>query len=240
MVNGQLLNFEVVSLIDGVFSMTDRETGTLWTHLDGKSLSGPLNGERLKFLPMQITTWQEWQDLYPHTTVLDWNTGFESRYRPITPGASVGNDADFNDSRLPVNALLIGVESNNEFEAYPHQLIERDGNVVNDSLGGTEIVVFRTPNGGSGLAYDRTVNDQQLTFELSIATLNIYKDAETGSIWNSAGLAIDGPLEGTQLTFVPSITTEWYGWAAYHPTTAIYGTPSDWELVTGPEIIERN
>ncbi len=232
--NGQLLNFEVVALIDGVFSMTDRETGTLWTHFDGLSLSGPLLGERLKFLPMQITTWEEWQRLYPHTTVLDWNTGFQTQYRSITPGASVGNDADFNDVRLPVNALMIGVEVNDEFKAYPHQLIDRDGSVINDTLGGSPIAVFHTPSGDSGLAYSSVVNDQTLTFQIEISALGIYKGLETGSIWNSTGLAIAGPLVNKHLEFGPSITTEWYGWAEYHPTTAIYGTPSDWSEVTGP------
>jgi hypothetical protein len=214
--------------------MTDRETGTLWTHFDGVSLSGPLLGERLKFLPIKITTWDEWQNLYPHTTVLDWNTGFESRYRPITPGASVGNDADFNDTRLAVNALMIGVESNGQFKSYPHQLIDRDGSVVNDVLGDAPIVVFHTPVGDAGLAYSRVVNDQTLTFQLEIASINIYSDVETGTLWNSTGLAIDGTLAGSQLDFVPSFNTEWYGWSEYHPTTAIYGTPTDWTTVTGP------
>jgi hypothetical protein len=233
-VNGQLLNFEVVSLIDGVFSMTDRETGTLWTHFDGVSLSGPLLGERLKFLPMQITTWEEWQRLYPHTTVLDWNTGYQSQYRAITPGVSVGSDADFNDTRLPVNALMIGVESNGQFKSYPHQLIDRDGSVINDTLGDVPIAVFHTPVGDAGLAYSRTVGDQTLTFGIEIASINVYSDQETGTLWSSSGLAFDGPLEGTQLEFIPSFNTEWYGWAEYHPTTAIYGTPSDWDTVTGP------
>jgi len=233
-VNGQLLNFEVVALIDGVFSMTDRETGTLWTHLDGLSLSGPLLGERLKFLPMQITTWEEWQRLYPETTVLDWDTGFQSRYRPIAPGASVGSNADFNDTRLPVNALMIGVESNGQFKSYPHQLIERDGNVINDTLGGAPIVVFRTPSGGSGLAYSRVTGGQTLSLQIEISSISIYSDQETGTLWNSSGLGISGPLADTQLEFVPSFNTEWYGWAEYHPTTSIYGTPSDWVTVIGP------
>lgn len=214
--------------------MTDRETGTLWTHFDGISLSGPLKGERLKFLPMQITTWEEWQRLYPHTTVLDWNTGFQYNYRPVTPGASVGSDADFNDTRLPANALMIGVESNGEFKSFPHQLIERDGYVVNDTVGGSPIAVFHAPVGDSGLAYSRVVGDQILTFQIEITSINVYSDRETGTLWSSTGYGIDGPLANTQLEWIPSFNTEWYGWAEYHPTTAIYGTPTDWNAVMGP------
>ena len=216
--------------------MTDRETGTLWTHFDGVSLSGPLLGEQLKMLPMQITTWEEWQQLYPQTTVLDWNTGFQSRYRPITPGASVGSDDDFNDTRLPVNALIIGVESNGQFKSFPHQLIDRDGYVVNDTVGGTPIAVFHAPVGGSGLAYSRVVDDRTLTFRIEAASINVYIDQETETLWNSTGLGIKGPLAGTQLDWVQSFNTEWYGWSEYHPTTGIYGAPSDWVTVTGPAI----
>ena len=179
--------------------MTDRETGTLWTHFDGVSLSGPLLGERLKMLPMQITTWEEWQRLYPETTVLDWNTGFQSRYRPITPGAAVGSDADFSDTRLPVNALMIGVESNGQFKSFPHQLIDRDGYVVNDTVGGTPVAVFHAPVGDSVLAYSRVVNGQTLTFQVEADSVNVYSDKETGTLWTSAGFAISGPLAGTQL-----------------------------------------
>ena len=38
-----------------------------------------------------------------------------------------------------------------------------------------------------------------------------------------AGWAWRGNLAGVQLTFVTSFFTEWYGWAAFHPETGIYG-----------------
>lgn len=216
--------------------MTDRETGTLWTQFDGVSLSGPLLGERLRMLPMQITTWAEWQKLYPVTTVLDWDTGFQSQYRPITPGAAVGSDDDFNDTRLPVNALMIGVESNGQFKSFPHQLIDRDGYVVNDTVGGTPIAVFHAPVGGSGLAYSRVVNGQTLTLEIDVPSINVYSDKETGTLWNSTGFGLKGPLAGVQLEWIQSFNTQWYGWSEYHPTTAIYGVPADWATITGPAI----
>jgi len=44
----------------------------------------------------------------------------------------------------------------------------------------------------------------------------------------------DEILAETQLEFIPSFNTEWYGWTEYHPTTAIYGVPTNWVTVTGP------
>ena len=45
---------------------------------------------------------------------------------------------------------------------------------------------------------------------------------QTGTRWDSSGLAVEGDLTGVQLAFVTSFFTEWYGWAAFHPDTTIY------------------
>ena len=52
------------------------------------------------------------------------------------------------------------------------------------------------------------------------------RDLPTGSLWSSDGLAVEGDLAGVQLAFVTSFFTEWYGWAAFHPDTLIYGGAS--------------
>ena len=56
MANGQTLSFDLFGLLDDVFTMTDRQTGSLWTHLDGKAIRGPLEGERLTILPVPQMT----------------------------------------------------------------------------------------------------------------------------------------------------------------------------------------
>ncbi len=48
-------------------------------------------------------------------------------------------------------------------------------------------------------------------------------DVQTGSRWTSSGLAVEGDLAGVQLAFVTSFFTEWYGWAAFHPDSTIFG-----------------
>ena len=37
MIEGQHYTFDTLGLLDGVFQMLDRETGTVWTHLDGEA-----------------------------------------------------------------------------------------------------------------------------------------------------------------------------------------------------------
>ena len=51
--------------------MVDNETSTLWQQLDGKALAGPLLGHQLVELPVQTTSWGEWQRLHPASEVVD-------------------------------------------------------------------------------------------------------------------------------------------------------------------------
>ena len=60
MVDDRTLTFEVFGLLQEVLIMIDRETGTLWTHLDGKAIQGPLEGKRMTMIPAPHMTWKEW------------------------------------------------------------------------------------------------------------------------------------------------------------------------------------
>ena len=70
--DGTTLTFELAierAPADLVAPMTDRETGSLWSGLTGKALSGPLAGSRLTQIPSTPVFWFAWQDFYPDTGV---------------------------------------------------------------------------------------------------------------------------------------------------------------------------
>lgn len=50
--------------------MMDEETQTLWSHVSGEAMSGPLEGRQLETIPSVQTTWQEWVSAHPKTRVL--------------------------------------------------------------------------------------------------------------------------------------------------------------------------
>ena len=76
----------------------------------------------------------------------------------------------------------------------------------------------------SGTAFKSTVDGQALTFYAdSIAPESApFMDRETGSRWTIAGRAIDGPLRGKELEWMPSLQCRWYAWCAEYPDTALY------------------
>lgn len=236
MIEGDWHTFEVLGLKDGVFTMVDRQTGSIWNHLDGWAVEGPLSGQRMGFIPIQHMTWSEWTALHPDTQILDRDTGFESQYREVSPSAQVGAVSTFSDTRLPANSLIVGVEAWDKFSAYPFDLLAEDNGVVNVAIGDQEIVVLFDGSTQSGLAWSRVLDGSLLEFERVASARFTARDTATGSTWDIRGRAIGGPLEGRQLTWVTSFVTQWYGWAEYHPETGLYGTPERWSTVETPPL----
>ena len=233
--DGQRLTFEVLGLYKGVFQMVDLQTGTVWNHLDGRAVSGPLAGTRLDFLPVQIMTWSEWNRWYPDSVVLAPGTGYDQNYMEFTPGSQVGAESGFQDFRLPANAIVIGAQVGDDSRAYPQQLVDEASGVVNDDLGGQPIVVFHDSKSGAGLVFSRVIDGQTATFDRGAGSGGFSViDSVTGTTWDANGFGISGPRAGFRLGWVTSIITEWYGWAEYHEGTGISGTPSDWSRVTSP------
>lgn len=223
MVDGKQLLFEIVDLQQGVFTMRDHVTGTLWNHLDGRATGGSLKGARLPMIALQQTTWAAWLAEHPRTTVLAFDTPWQRNYRLVPIGEFAPDEARFGDGRLPPNELVLGVESNDTFRGYQLSALKKAGGVVNDTLGGHPIVAAYDGKTGNAMAYSRRVGGTDVKFALTTdAGRSMLEDTASGSRWTLGGQPVSGTL-ATPLEFVPSIITEWYGWSAYHPQSGIHG-----------------
>lgn len=62
--------------------MYDKATQSLWSTLEGRPVIGPLvdKGIELAYLSVVTTTWGQWKELHPETTVLSLNTGYNRNY----------------------------------------------------------------------------------------------------------------------------------------------------------------
>ncbi len=224
--NGTRYTFDVSGLYNGVFVMRDRQTGSLWTHFDGSVLQGPLAGTdtKLELQPIVHTTWSEWLDLHPDTTVPEWDTPYTDKYRDVRPGGgSVGPQFQrsllLTDDRLADGELVLGAGVGTDFRAYVLDDFSAGLTVVEDELGGFPIVVFVDSGDDFGLAFSAAVDGETRSFSLVDGA--IVDDG--GTTWDITGTAVSGPDAGAQLQFVTSFVTEWYGWVAYYPDTTIYG-----------------
>jgi hypothetical protein len=105
-------------------------------------------------------------------------------------------------SEEPVAVL----EIKRDARAYPLQIMTWH-EIVNDVVGGTPVAVTYCPLCNSALAYPRTVGNRVLEFGTSGSLYNsalVMYDRQTESLWlHFEGVAIEGPLEGTRLEFIP-------------------------------------
>ena len=122
-------------------------------------------------------------------------------------------------------ALVVGVALGGNTKAYPFDLLSGMP-VVNDSLGGGEVLVYLEINTDTALVYDRDVDGRVLTFSMAEdgqVAFAVLVDAETGSRWLAlTGKAIDGPLEGTVLDHALSHLSFWFAWKDWNPDTEVY------------------
>jgi hypothetical protein len=121
-----------------------------------------------------------------------------------------------------VKEFVIGVEYHDEAVAYPFSVLNNQP-VVNDQIGDLPVLVVFNAETGAGAVFSRQLNDgRALTFEAQDGLTLL--DNETGSTWDGrSGIALDGPLAGSQLEPQKSTASFWFGWKDWFPHTRIYG-----------------
>ncbi len=220
-VNEKVLTFGVSGkLVRNSLIMFDHETHSLWSHLTGTAINGPLSGSQLTVLPATETTWGAWKAAYPATRVLPHDfPGQRDEYANYYAGGDAGIlNRKRNDSRLPAKDLVIGVRIMALPKAYALKSVVH-ARVVNDTLNQVPLVVLAS-NDESASVFERTLNGQTLSFE---AVGRIIRDRDTGSTWDPVtGTASAGPLAGQRLTSVPATTSFWFGWFDFFPGTELY------------------
>ena len=101
--------------------------------------------------------------------------------------------------------------------AYAPRLLGDAANM--DRLGSTQLVVLTTAKGPSAAAFLPQAGGKSLTFELREGK---FVDKETGSLWNLAGHAVEGPLKGEKLTPVPSRFSFWFSIVGAYPDIEVF------------------
>lgn len=129
--------------------MMDRETGTSWSHVTGRAIDGKHRGAQLEKLEAVQTTWQQWRDRHPDTTLLKKSEEvLGSHYqRYFDDPARMGIfRAQWLADRMPGKALVYGAAVGPHALAVTDEVLE-EGPVAG-SLGETPVVLYRGRDGG--------------------------------------------------------------------------------------------
>ncbi len=210
--------------------MYDHQTESLWSHLVGAAVSGPLKGAKLKWLQSMFTQWDTWRRLYPSTKVL--NNGRSSIFTLRDPYESYYRSPDtgiiptrFSDKRIYPKEFVLGLVLNDKAKAYPFSALSR-GPVVNDSFQGVPLLVVFDAESTTGAIFRRSTEEKTLSFRKTQRPdrkeLYLIDDA-TGSVWDGlTGKALQGTLKGKRLEPVPMTPSFWFGWVDHYPNTELF------------------
>lgn len=222
-VDGEVVEFGTSGkLYNSNLVMYDRSTESYWSQAMGKAIVGERTGYVLERVPFDVAYWEDWKAINPDTKVLSQDTGFGRPYGADPYGnyytsPSIYFPISNHDDRLGVKEIIVGLEHNKVYRAYPLSKIEEQ-HAINDDLAGKPILLA-SHYPFMARAFDRTLDGQVLEFEYNGEVMT---DKQTGSIWNFDGVAEQGELAGRQLERLPFDQGFWFEWAAFHPETEVY------------------
>ncbi len=138
-VSGLLYNSDVL--------LYDRLTQSLWSQLLSQSVSGKSKGKKLKSVAASNTTWRDWKKRYPNTLVLTNKTGFNRNYKrdPYTgyeKSKQVYFPVAYMDRRYHPKEIVLGLEIEGKFKAYPFVQLGKTSGRINDELSGKSFAVI--------------------------------------------------------------------------------------------------
>lgn len=219
--SGKLYNSNLV--------MYDRETGSFWSQMLEQGIN---SAERLTVpdrLQVVETTWGTWQEMYPQTTLMTKETGFNRPYGVYPYGGfKTNNTLLFNvnnagDSRLHRKERVLGINVGTSSKVYPISSFGSSLTVLNDTVGDMNVVATGSSSQNFAVIFNRQLEDcTVLDFSAVQDQLPVVMVDNEGNQWDVFGTAVSGPRAGTQLEKTNSYIAYWFAWTAFFPNAAIY------------------
>ncbi len=201
--------------------MYDHSTESLWSTVKGEPVVGPLVDKGIKLKPRYVvtTTWGQWKERHPDTTVLSLDTGHRRdygegvAYRDYFATDELMFTTPFSDKRLKnkdeVFVLRFGGPGETP-RAYSVKFLSKN-NLVQSAHGGIEYVLI-TDQSGATRAYESGGMD----FKWANGQL---LDTQGGK-WRVTESQLESEA-GRALQRLPSHRAFWFGWHAAHPDTEL-------------------
>lgn len=199
--------YQYVGRINGEMVVRGKD-GTIWSAIKGIGLSGPQKGMKLNRIPNIRTTWGHWLLLHPESTTYDLFDG--NRYDSTSLEGK-------ENVKTSAQVITLGLDVEPKFHWEPPVDKKRFSETV--EIGQMRVCLLWYGPTKTAVAYSAESKGKKLTFyadEISPLTAP-FKDKETGTRWTLAGRAVDGPLRGRDLKWIPSIQSSKNAWIAAFP-----------------------
>lgn len=221
-------------LKNGTWYGIDFQTGSLWYPFVGVAFEGPLKGTKLKRIRTYFSTWKDWVEEHPTTTVAV--TSEEVRYRPHAARSRMADSTCFNPAYLkkitdpkpnPKRDLLPGYQlvfglipkGSVKPKAFTIESLGDADTLVQTNIDDTPILLMLQNQYQLG-AYERVLNGTELEMQVVVESPLIMKD-QRGNTWNLWGRTIQGPDHPSELPLVDGYMAKWYEWVENFPATEL-------------------
>lgn len=211
------------SLYNSNLVMYDRATRSLWPQILGVAVKGERKGERLRELPLAVTTtWGRWRAKHPQTLVLSKDTGHARLYGTWPYGdydtaEGIMFPITATDERFKQKKVVVGVRAGGQPLAIPKDEFSKR-RVANVELGGIPVVVLYDDELDAIRVFRRSTSAGELRFSERDRG---FVDEQTGSRWAPEGRATDGKLSGSVLEGISAYNVMWFAWYAFNPGTEV-------------------
>ncbi len=223
LVDGKVHSFETRGLYDGLSILWDAETGTIWNHITGVGLDGPLAGRRLGPIGNLIhTTVEAALDADPDTRVAisERPIARETRWAALAEKVPAlmplfRNTMGREDTRRPTMDVGLGVWSDEEHARYyPLDALIQSDKVLFDRFGGRRVVIYFDPVARAPMAIFTAAD--RATWKGTDLLLSTGEVLRRGTLYDTGGQpkATERPLQ---------LFTRWYGWSLTFPRTSVHG-----------------
>jgi hypothetical protein len=180
--------------------MRDLQTGSLWSHILGEAMDGPLKGTTLKPIPSLITSWGEWKTKHPETTVMN-----------LDLSAKKYNTKVWQDRKR----FVLGMEHHGKTKAWPYNFLEENPVHV-ETFAGKEFLIVFLKESATAFAYETGGKIKSGKLDQGMLV------SDDGTHWNPwTAMAVEGPQKGQNLTRAYALPSYRKAWLDFHPDSLI-------------------
>lgn len=189
--------------------MRDLETGSYWSHILGRCMDGPLKGQELEILPSTLTTWKDWTQRHPETTVLN------------LPRTAREFDAELSGARHPVG---YGIRLPGAARVYSLAFL-KENPIYRDVLGDQVVLLTFNLAAKRVVAFDLGVGDNR---RFGRSDDGEFVRDDSGSVWDPVtGECVEGPSRGETLQRAPGLMTYVRSWVTFFPESDVIDSPAN-------------
>jgi Protein of unknown function (DUF3179) len=225
MVEGRLLHFRLAGINNGNALLRDEETSSIWQQSTGEAIFGPLKGKQLQLVRSNELTFALWRKEQPQGLVLKPNSVYAAEYDPKDWEKHVEKTrtvVDTTKSGVGPHQLMVGVTVADQNKAYPIEAILA-AKLIQDRVGKVSVVVLVGPDSASIRIFEGSEEGESSPRTFVYGPRDgTMSDAETGSVWNFQGCAVEGRLSGRCLKEIDAHKDYWFDWMNHHPDSAVF------------------